>query len=225
MRITIVSSLVLSLAVIGAWAPAAGAAPQPDCDLAYAEHRFGHPVEQVEYASLTGPDGLVAAFYNDDDLVAVEVVIAADNWVHIYEVTASGTRLSHSANPIDPLGIVYLETFGTPVEVTVEAGAAVDRICTGDGNDVVDASLASSEVEIRSGGGDDVIVGSNKNDLLLAGDGIDVVVGNDGDDVIDGGGAADKIDGGDGFDRCGSTWSSGLGAPLDSIQGCEKPLP
>ena len=77
------------------------------------------------------------------------------------------------------------------------AEAANDRLVVNllDGDDVLDGSgLAAGAIQLTvdGGDGDDVIIGTAGNDVLLGGAGDDVLIGNGGVDVIDGG-AGDNV--------------------------------
>lgn len=98
----------------------------------------------------------------------------------------------------------------------------IERLVTTDFDDVVDASAATSSVNIDAGDGNDTLLGGAGHDSLLGGEGNDRVFGGNGDDSIVGGTGADilsgnsgtdTIDGGDGTD----TLVGGQGG--DSITG------
>jgi VCBS repeat-containing protein len=69
------------------------------------------------------------------------------------------------------------------------------------GNDTIDASGVSVNVEIYGGAGTDNLTGGSGNDLIFAGSGDDTVVGGDGDDALVGEAGADSLSGGAGNDR------------------------
>ena len=73
---------------------------------------------------------------------------------------------------------------------TITKGTGNNRIVGTAGNDV-----------IMSGGGDDTVYGRGGNDLICAGPGADEVFGGDGNDRIAGAGGRDRLIGGDGNDR------------------------
>jgi Ca2+-binding RTX toxin-like protein len=95
---------------------------------------------------------------------------------------------------------------------TAVSGAVV--IDSGDGNDVVDASNATSSLRIIAGAGNDTVTGGAGNDVIFGNAGADVLRGGDGDDTLRGGAAADEVSGDAGNDVVDGGGSSG-----DSVSG------
>ncbi len=78
---------------------------------------------------------------------------------------------------------------------------AVSPVITlGAGPDVVSYASKAAAVQVKSGAGNDNLIGSRFNDTLSGQDGDDVLSGGSGSDVLVGGRGADRIRGGDGND-------------------------
>ena len=73
-------------------------------------------------------------------------------------------------------------------------------ITGGDGKDIISAQYSDMTVSIKSGKGDDRIVGSPANDILEGGDGEDYILGGRGNDIIRGGNNNDELHGNQGED-------------------------
>ena len=117
------------------------------------------------------------------------------------------------------LRTVLILDFGGDVNLTVHDGADVRRVCTGSGDDMIDVGKTGAPgVFVATGGGDDVVRGSNGPDRIFAGAGDDIVDGLGGDDWLDGGTGGNSIDGGPGTDSCSFTPSRAL------YPGCEGGL-
>ena len=116
---------------------------------------------------------------------------------------------------------------GTSATETLTGTALADIICTGGGNDTVNAlggddiviaeiggevtvDLGSGDdtfdgsdatkATVNGGDGDDEIIGSVGNDTLSGGTGVDAISGGLGDDIINGGSGNDELDGDSGHD-------------------------
>lgn len=76
----------------------------------------------------------------------------------------------------------------------------IERLITGAGDDTVDGSLATGNLDIEAGDGSDIVTGGQGNDLLSGGAGNDTIAGGAGDDTLIGGAGADALDGGGGVD-------------------------
>ena len=76
----------------------------------------------------------------------------------------------------------------------------IENILTGAGDDDIDGSDTTTDLDIDAGAGDDTVDGGSGNDSILGGDGEDQLFGNDGDDTLDGGADDDLLVGGDGDD-------------------------
>jgi Ca2+-binding RTX toxin-like protein len=102
---------------------------------------------------------------------------------------------------------VILHIFN-PVPITVPPSGGITQGTEQD--DYLDASNQSGYHRLESGGGDDLIIGSNQRDILKGGIGndslygggdIDKLYGEEGDDLLDGGAGLDILSGGSGADR------------------------
>ena len=84
--------------------------------------------------------------------------------------------------------IIYLGLGGNDT-VTVATGLTKKVVVFGgDGNDTLDASLATSPVYLDGGAGDDRLTGGSGNDVLIAGPGTNVLIGGNGNNRFVGGG-------------------------------------
>ena len=83
------------------------------------------------------------------------------------------------------------------------------------GNDTIDGSGMSSNLEIYAGGGTDTVLGGSGNDLLWAGAGNDILVGNDGNDTLVGETAGDRLTGGAGTDTLYGNSGNGADGAMD----------
>jgi Ca2+-binding RTX toxin-like protein len=82
-----------------------------------------------------------------------------------------------------------------------------------DGNDTIDGSGTSVNLEVYAAGGTDTVIGGSGNDFLWGGAGDDIVIGNSGNDVLVGGTGADRLTGGPGIDALyGNSGNGGDGA-------------
>jgi Ca2+-binding RTX toxin-like protein len=84
------------------------------------------------------------------------------------------------------------------VNLIVDAGKGDDTVKTGAGDDIVLGGDGNDT--INTGAGSDYIEGGNGNDTINAGSGNDVVYGGDGDDKLSGGAGNDYVEGGNGND-------------------------
>lgn len=122
-------------------------------------------------------------------------------------ITNSGAlqlQIDNSANPAGDaatIGATSVQNFspGT-VSFTVATNFALLDVLTGDGADDINLTAAPTGVQIDTGDGDDLIIGSEFDDLLLGGPGNDSIDGAGGDDFIDGDVGDDLLAGGDGND-------------------------
>ncbi|MEM9503971.1 MAG: calcium-binding protein, partial [Cyanobacteria bacterium P01_E01_bin.43] len=96
----------------------------------------------------------------------------------------------------------------------------------GDGNDTLDATASSTEIEAFGGDGDDLLLGGSAIDTFYAGAGDDVVVGQRGNDIAyleaghdrfiwNNGDGSDFINGGAGFDVTEVNGADGAGDEFD----------
>jgi hypothetical protein len=81
-------------------------------------------------------------------------------------------------------------------------GSIQRRVIGNGGDDILDASAASTSVELFGSDGVDTLSGGAANDRLGGDDDNDRLLGGPGDDVLDGGENDDQLYGGDGVDTC-----------------------
>ena len=74
------------------------------------------------------------------------------------------------------------------------------NINSGDGNDIIDASLSNCQMIVNGGNGDDNITGGLNADVLRGGVGNDTINGGPGNDILSGQDGNDTINGQDGND-------------------------
>ena len=197
----------------------------------------------------TGDDVIRAQFGNDtlygglgdDDLqsgTGNDLMDGGDgaDLIHVYANSGADTVIGGEGN--DPgFGDILDMDVGTVDAVvnftgneagTVVAGSTtvafseIETVWTDDGNDTIDASVTTSNTNIWSGGGNDLITGGAGNDYISAQAGNDVVFAGAGNDTVFGDAGTDQIDGGDGDDLIsGGTGADELtgGAGNDTIQG------
>lgn len=100
-------------------------------------------------------------------------------------------------------------------------GVQLVQFSGGDGNDILDGSLATTTLQAFGGTGDDLLqggaladtlYGDENNDTLLGGGENDALFGGDGDDIIDGQKGNDLMDGGAGNDIL--IWNNGDGSDI-----------
>ncbi len=115
---------------------------------------------------------------------------------------------------------------GQDVTVNLENGEAPtagdDVILGTDGDDVI-AALAGNDV-VCAGSGDDTVIGGDGNDLIFGEGGADTLSGNDGNDGLVGGGGGDSLYGGSGNDIIFGQFGAdtlGGGSDTDVIFGDE----
>ncbi|WP_025311224.1 calcium-binding protein [Roseicyclus elongatus] len=73
------------------------------------------------------------------------------------------------------------------------AGTGIERVNSGDGNDVLDATGVTDAVVLSGAGGNDALTGGSNNDVLAGGDGQDTLEGGSGFDSFFGGAGADSF--------------------------------
>jgi Ca2+-binding RTX toxin-like protein len=97
------------------------------------------------------------------------------------------------------------------------------------GVDIVDFSGLTSVSNVSGGGGitfdglagNDTVIGTSGDDIILGGLGIDKLEGGDGEDTLIGGAGADKLSGGDGDDLFFVSGSDGVGDIYDGGSGTD----
>jgi Ca2+-binding RTX toxin-like protein len=147
-------------------------------------------VESIDFNALGGADNIVVGDLSGTDLTEVNldlgggdgaadtVTVNANNGDDVILVIGDGSGISI-------LGLsaqVNIKNFDTNTDRLVINGLA--------GDDVIEASgLQSGSIQFTGdgGAGDDVLIGSEGNDVLLGGAGDDVLIGGGGLDVLDGG--------------------------------------
>jgi Ca2+-binding RTX toxin-like protein len=102
-----------------------------------------------------------------------------------------------------PVRVVY--SGAEAGQATVGGGTAtftqIERVELGSGDDLVDAALSGTSIEVTGGDGRDTLVGGSGADTLFGQAGDDSIVGGGGDDLVTGGAGSDTLTGGAGADR------------------------
>lgn len=112
------------------------------------------------------------------------------------------------------------------IEEIYDGGFQNVSLQTGTGNDLLDLTnvYLSGTVTIRTGAGDDTVLGTSGNDNLVGEDGNDTLAGNNGDDTFHYSGTAtgfDAVDGGAGYDRLVADASNTV-ITLSSMSGIDE---
>ena len=87
----------------------------------------------------------------------------------------------------------------------------------GGGNDAIDGSGTSVNLEVYAAGGTDTVLGGTGNDFLWGGSGNDTVTGNNGNDTLVGETGADTLTGGAGTDALYGTSGNGGDSAVDTF--------
>jgi Ca2+-binding RTX toxin-like protein len=155
-------------------------------------------VESTDFRALGGADNIVVNDLSGTDLTEVNTGLAAAGGVGDAQLDNVVVNATNGDDVIFVAGDASgVASIGLAAQVNITgAEAANDRLTinTLAGDDVVDASAMSAgaiQLTVDGGMGNDVLIGS---------DGDDVLSGGPGDDVLIGGGGIDTIDGGDGDD-------------------------
>ncbi len=98
---------------------------------------------------------------------------------------------------IDPSGIT-VSMGGVPISTIGSAGAGKVVVLVTGTNDLVNASAATSAVQLVSSGSNNTLIGGAGDDLLVAGSGANSLVGGTGDDTLVSDGGDDTLMGGAG---------------------------
>jgi Ca2+-binding RTX toxin-like protein len=106
-------------------------------------------------------------------------------------------------------GVDYINYHGRGVDVTLSLDGKANDGAQGERDNIVNVE------KLGACHGNDVIVGSAKDDIVIARQGNDKVDGGGGDDRLDGGPGKDVLRGGSGDDVCVVT-------PGDKVVGCER---
>ena len=150
---------------------------------------------------------------NDNDTFVVEDGFGTDTIVGGEGVT-TGTDFDtinlNAASVVDPVTVLFsTDETGTLSDGTDTLGfSEIEQIRLADGNDTIDGSATSVNINVDSGAGNDSIIGGSGadniaggigNDTIQGGAGADEVSAGTGDDVIDVA-QGDTVNGGDGDD-------------------------
>ena len=85
------------------------------------------------------------------------------------------------------------------------------------GNDTIDGSGTSANLEIYAAGGTDTVIGGSGADFLWGGAGNDTITGNGGNDTLVGETGADRLTGGAGTDALYGNSGSGADGAVDTF--------
>ena len=152
-------------------------------------------VETIDFNALGGADKIVVNDLSGTGVSLINIDLAAnggggDGAADVVTVNATGgddvILLSTDAN-----GALVIEGLASRIVIeNFEFGLDKVQINGLGGADVIEASGvgANGPLLVFDGGdGDDVLIGSAGNDVILGGNGDDVLIGNGGSDVLDGG--------------------------------------
>jgi Ca2+-binding RTX toxin-like protein len=150
-------------------------------------------VEHIEFNALGGVDDIVVNDLSGTDVTDINVNLAAVGGAGDGQpdtITINATNGDDVILVANNNGVVTVS--GLAADVTITGfEAANDRIVINGlgGDDVIEASgLGTAMLFTANGGdGDDVLIGSDGNDILSGGAGDDVLLGGAGLDVLDGG--------------------------------------
>ncbi len=136
----------------------------------------------------------------------------------------AGTTMSLNGDIVTVLGKQYIRDVRTPSAATSagdSAGYALDGAPNsgGESHEVIVASDRDDLIYAR--GGDDTVYGEDGKDLINGGNGIDRLYGGDGDDTILGGDGGDLIDGGLGDDVLFGEQNATAAAGIDQVIGSD----
>jgi Ca2+-binding RTX toxin-like protein len=155
-----------------------------------------------------GADELVGGAGNDqmfggagDDTFSLTDGFGNDTIVGGEDGEWQGDLIDGSALTVDAFVIFSATEAGILGDGTSTASfSEIERVTTGSGNDVIDASVSTSAHQLDGGAGDDIIFGGSQADGLYGGDGNDEISGGGGADQIQAGAGNDTVYGGDGDD-------------------------
>ena len=166
----------------------------------------------------TGADSILGG--GGDDTIALNDGFGNDTIVGGETDEINGDTLDASGVTA-PLDVTFTgNEAGTVTDGTDTATfSEIEAVVLGGGADNVDATAATSPVDVDGGAGDDTLAGSTGADTLSGGDGADVIDGGAGDDAISGGNDNDSLTGGAGNDTLlgdagNDTLDGGEGADL-----------
>ena len=167
----------------------------------------------------TGNDTLYGDIGNDDlqSGTGNDVMYGGDGaeLIHVYANSGADTVFGGEGNDPGFGDILNMNVDAVDAVVTFtgnEAGnvvagsttvtfSEIETIWTDDGNDTINASAATSNTNIWSGGGNDFVTGGSGNDYITAQAGNDEVFAGAGNDYVYGDAGVDQVYGGDGNDQ------------------------
>jgi Ca2+-binding RTX toxin-like protein len=174
---------------------------------------------RVDVVSASGATTLLLVYQADPgEKNAVSVGIEPDGWYRVHDPgatiavgdrceAASGGDARCFANEVE------VRTGDMDDSVGGAAGAAVERISGGDGNDTLDVPAGDPRggATVMGGDGNDVLRDGEADASLLEGDaGDDDIAAGADNDVVDGGAGSDRISGGEGFDTLANRRPDGV---------------
>ena len=165
--------------------------------------------------ALKDPDNPDAAFEDLSDQLRIEEWSDSNNRIEVLQF-ASGTTLDLKAM-LDNLG---LADDGTVLDVGAEMAAKLGDLANEVGEGGLGLAGASSDEILVGSDAEDVIVAGGGNDTVIGGDGDDLLFGQGGDDTLSGGEGSDLLDGGAGDDTLLSDGNDVLhgGAGTDTVK-------
>ncbi|MEQ1622581.1 MAG: peroxidase family protein [Methylococcales bacterium] len=183
-----------------------------------AEHLNGSIFAYADqYVDLTTDGNLLAAGLQDDVVnhkYAATLALAANQNLGVF--TTKGTSTNSNGSIVTVNGVQYVRDLR--VEASTKPVALDDAPTTGaDSNEVLVGTDNNDLLYMWAG--DDTAYGEDGNDIIYGGAGIDRLQGGDGDDTIYGGDGGDLIDGGAGDDILWGESSGTAAAGLDQIIG------
>ena len=181
--------------------------------------------------TIDGGDGIDVVSYRFDDILQGREINAREIAAKAVSTFAEGRGGTDTISNVEVLAIVgtqgddaiygSLYTAGSPDGVwanQLSGEGGNDVIIGADRNDLLSGGLGD-DVLIGSGG-DDALYGGGGNDYLQGGTGNDSLFGGDSNDYLQGGAGNDKLTGGNGADTF--AWSSGQDEILDFEIGTDK---
>ncbi len=181
-----------------------------------AEHLNGSIFAYADqYVDLTA-DGNTAVAGNQNDIVNHKYAATLDVNPTLGVFTTKGTSTNSNGSIVTVNGVQYVRDLR--VEASTKPVALDDAPTTGaDSNEVLVGTDNNDLLYMWAG--DDTAYGEDGNDIIYGGAGIDRLQGGDGDDTIYGGDGGDLIDGGAGDDILWGESSGTAAAGLDQIIG------
>jgi Ca2+-binding RTX toxin-like protein len=144
---------------------------------------FSTPTTNPQFTTSTNGLSSISLRVSDDSGSVTSFIVAGTNGNDTRTITTADITASGSADQF-----VYLALDGDD-NLTIGTGITKPVVAIGgDGNDTIDASLATVRVVLDGGNGDDKLTGGSGDDLLIAGSGTNVLVGGNGKNRFIGGG-------------------------------------